>query len=125
MAQQPFKTDKTSNIIEKSPEGDMVFRDSFVEGVTLTQLLGGDITLAPAIVVNIEETDWNEIIVDGQTRYRVEIPHPWDDLCDPKVEVNIWKDDIEITLNKVQFSQTRILLESTVIINIQVVLKRL
>jgi hypothetical protein len=131
MAQQPFKADKIvigklSNIIEKSPEGEMIFRDTIVEGVALKDLVGGATSMTPAIVIEVEKADWTEITVDGQTRYRIEVPHPWDDLCDPKINVNIWNtDNEEITINNKTFKQTGVLLESTVRIDIKVVMKRL
>lgn len=131
MAQQPFKTDKIvigklSNIIEKSPQGEMIFRDTVVEGVALKDLVGGSSSLTPAIVIEVDETDWASVTILGQPRYRLEVPHPWDDLVDPKINVTIWNtDDEEITLNNITFKQTGVLLESTVRIDIKVVMKRL
>ena len=130
--QQPFKADKVligkvTNLIDKSPEGDMVFRDTFVPGVKLKDLLsGGPIVIEPAILVQVEEDDWTVIVEAGQALFNIDIPLPWLDLADPIVEINIWDtNNEEVSVNKKQFKQTSVLIQSTVKIDLQVVIKRL
>lgn len=64
--------------IYKSFDGDMVFRDKFVPGIKLKELLsaatsGGTLILDPAIVMLVEETDYTYI--ESEDLYAVDVPH--------------------------------------------------
>lgn len=129
MPREDFKATKITvgregNTISKHPDGDMLLTDAFVS-VKLKELFSGTVVIDPAIYVEIEETDWTEVIVDGQTRYNVDIPHNWN-ICNPLVAVETWNmDNEQIQLNIVQFKTNSIFLQSTLDRPMKVVLKKL
>ena len=131
MAKQPFKADeiligRTTNLIGKHPDGDMVFRDAFVPEVKLKDLIGGTIVVDPAVVVEITASEWVESIVDDQIRFQITIPHEYDINGQPKLQVNSFTTSNEqITLNNIVINSNNIFLESTVRINVKIVIKKL
>ena len=131
MAKQPFKADelligKTSNIIGRHPDGDMVFRDTFVSEVKLKDLMGGSIVIDPAVVVQVTSVEWNETTVDDQIRFNITIPHTYEINGQPKLQVNVFTTDNEqITLNKIKINSNNIFIESTARINAKIVIKKL
>jgi hypothetical protein len=85
MSLTPFSTSEiiigdTSNKIGISPQGDMTLSDPYVPLVRLRDLVSGNISIDPALMVFIENTDsgWT-IYFDsyGQVGYYITIPHNW------------------------------------------------
>jgi hypothetical protein len=80
---EPFKTtsiiiDDPNVTITKSFDGDMVFRDKFVPGIKLKEIIsmvtsGGTFVFDPAVMMLIEETDYTYIA--SEDLYAVDIPH--------------------------------------------------
>jgi hypothetical protein len=68
--------DDPNVIITKSFDGDMVFRDNFVPGIKLKELLGvisgGQLVLDPALIVGVEVSDYTSI--PSESLYAVSIP---------------------------------------------------
>ncbi len=62
--------------ITKSFNGDMVFRDRFVPGIKLQQLIGlvsgGPLVLDPALIVQVDPVDFT--FIPSQNLYVVDIP---------------------------------------------------
>lgn len=63
--------------ITKSFDGDMVFRDKFIPGVKLKELVGnitgGPFIFDPSIIVLVEPTDYTYLI--SEELYAVDVPH--------------------------------------------------
>jgi len=80
---KPFETtsiiiDDPNISITKTFDGDMYFRDNFVPGIKLKDLLlasqgGGTIIIDPAIIVLVETLDYTYVSIDDV--YAVDIPH--------------------------------------------------
>lgn len=116
---------RPGNKIEVHQDGSMVFRDNSVAGVRLIDLLGGTVTIDPAVFVTVEVSDWTEVTVDGQTRYNVEVPHTWG-TCDPLADVILWDlNNQMITVNTVEYRENSIFIQSTENESIKVLIKRL
>jgi hypothetical protein len=131
MAKQPLKADElligsTTNLIGRHVDGDMVFRDAFIPEVKLKDLIGGSVVIEPAIIVGIGISDWSEYTVESQTRYSVTIPHTYTINTNPLLQVTCYTLSNElITLNKVIINSNNIFLESTIKINVKIVIKKL
>lgn len=63
--------------ITKSFDGDMVFRDKFIPGVKLKELVGnitgGQFIFDPSIIVLVEPTDYTYL--NSEELYAVDVPH--------------------------------------------------
>ena len=85
MSLQPFSTSEISigdstNKIGISPQGDMTLSDPYVSLVRLRDLVSGNISIDPALMVFIENTDsgWTSYYdTYGQIGYYITIPHNW------------------------------------------------
>lgn len=85
MSLYPFSTSEisigdTNNKIGISPQGDMTLSDPYVPLVRLRDLVSGNISIDPSLMVFIENTDsgWTSYYdTYGQTGYYITIPHNW------------------------------------------------
>ena len=132
MIREPLKTTeiqigKENNKIYHHPDGDMMFRDDFVPGIKLKDLSGlsDTVILDPAVIVNIQESDWHEQTINNQKIYFTSIENGLN--VDPKKYiVDIYDQENEkISLNSIKKNQTNIILSSTMPISLYVQIKRI
>jgi len=132
MIREPFKTTeiqigKEGNKIYHHPDGDMMFRDDFVPGIKLKDLSGlSDVViLDPAVIVSINEGDWQIQTISGQTLYFTTVNTGMD--IEPEkyfVEINNI-DHEKIQINNIKKNTTNIVLSSTVPLDMYVQIKRI
>lgn len=125
---------KDTNKLSLGSDGSLLLQDTLIGPVKLSDLVGGQVVIDPALVILIEQTDWTPQTIQGQLMYTVTIPHNWDlqnvndpdDLLPIGVIVNVWNQNNElITLNKISVDANNVFLESTKNINIKVTVKRI
>lgn len=141
MSIQPFATTEiiigdTDTKISKSPQGDLVFKDSFIPGVNLRDLVSGNIVLDPALMVYIESTDsgWVSFYDSyGQTFYKITIPHNWNltseldtnNILPTGVSVNAFDSNNKlIMVNSIEFFVNSITVSLSRKINLKLSIKR-
>ncbi len=59
--------------ITKHADGSLVFADSFVPGVKLKDIIGGEVVIEPSVLVQLEIVDWT--YDSGEDIYVVDVPH--------------------------------------------------
>jgi hypothetical protein len=121
--------DDPNVIITKSFDGDMVFRDNFVPGVKLKELMGvisgGQLVLDPAIVVGIETSNYTYLPTEAL--YAVSIPTNFNLSLALQMGVIVEVYDsnyIKITVDTIQTFQNYIYMKVFSPDNVYVVIKR-
>ena len=126
---------KSTNKLSLGSDGSLLLQDTLVGPVKLSDLVGGEVVIDPALVVLIEDSDWvAQAPVNGQVLYRVNIQHNWaltnvadtEGLLPISVDVNIWdENNTLIQINKIWVDANKVYLESSRAINMKVSVKRI
>lgn len=128
---EPFKT--TSIIIDdpgvsitKTFDGDMFFRDKFVAGVKLKDLLGGGpIVIDPAVIILVETSDYTYI--PSEETYGVDVPHNFGFIGNKKygIIVEIYDENFEkVGVEEVKSKENSVYIRVSSPENLAVVMKR-
>lgn len=115
--------------IYKSFDGDMVFRDKFVPGVKLKNLIsavsGGPLVVDPALVVLVETTDYTYI--GSEDLYAVDIPNNFNFSGTEKANIIVETYDanyVKIGVDTIQSKENSVYIKVSSNDNMYVVMKR-
>jgi hypothetical protein len=127
---------RDSNKLSMDSNGNMIFEDTFVGPVKLSDFVGGEVVIDPAALILIEETDWvaQPADDDGRIFYRTTFNHDWglendndtDELFPISVSVQTWNSNNELVIiNKIWTDANNVYFESSRALELKASVKRI
>lgn len=112
--------------ITKHADGSLLFSDSWVPGVKLKDILGGEVVIDPSVVVQTEESDWT---YDSEEElYGIDVPHNFGLVGSQKAQMLVVLMDLNyetIMVNSIKSKENSVFITATEPLDMYVTMKRI